>query len=294
MKTQGLADPIRGPIADVRELAGPDALLMYGAATCEDTAVTRSRLRALGVPFREIDVDLDPAARDRLSELERGRPRTPTLVFGDRALIAVEPSLQELDDLLTAAGYPVNSPVAAEYQGSRASFPIPLWILPSVGGNSFSLESIKGRLQAVILFAHDASCLACYGYAKRLAKQREALAEVGAIPIIVVRSEPEAASYWRHEIGEDVTILADEAGAWKSAVAGALDEPPGFAALIIVDRFAAPRAGSFAPEAGGLIAPAEATGWLRFLALECPECGGEIPWFDSEAARRRGGEAATS
>jgi glutaredoxin/peroxiredoxin len=284
MKTQGLADPIRGPIADVRELAGPDALLMYGAATCEDTAVTRSRLRALGVPFREIDVDLDPAARDRLSEFERGRPRTPTLVFGDRALIAVEPSLQELDDLVAAAGYPVNPPVATEYHGSRASIPLPLWILPSVGGNSFSLESIKGRHPAAIFFAHDAACLACYGYAKRLAKQCEALAEAEAVPIVVVRSEPEAAAHWRQEITEDVTILADAAGAWKSAVAGALDEPPGFAALIVVDRFGAPRAGSFALEAGGLIAPAEIAAWLRFLAPECPECGGEIPWFDGEVA----------
>jgi glutaredoxin len=284
MKTQGLTNSLRGPIADVRETAGPDPLLMYGAATCEDTAVTRSRLRALGVPFREIDVDLDPEARNRLSKLECGRPRTPTLVFGDRALIAVEPRHQELDDLLVAAGYPVKPPVAVEYHGSRASSPLPLWILPSVGGNSVSLESIKGRQQAVIFFAHDATCLACYGYAKRLAKQCEALAEAEAIPIVVVRSEPEDAAHWRREIADDVMILADAAGAWKAAVAVALDQPPGLAALVVVDRFAAPRAGSFAAEAGGLISPADATDWLRFLVLECPECGGEIPWFDGKAA----------
>jgi hypothetical protein len=79
-------------------------------------------------------------------------------------------------------------------------------------------------------------------------------------------------------------ILADAANAWKSAVVGVLDEAPGQAALILVDRFAALRAGSFASEGGGLIAPAEATDWLRFLALECPGCGRELPWFDGDQA----------
>lgn len=96
-------------------------------------------------------------------------------------------------------------------------------------------------------------------------------------------SELAAASSWLHEITGAIVILADAANAWKSAVIGALDEAPGQAALIVVDRFAAPRAGSFASEAGGLISPAEATDWLRFLELECPECGGEI-WSDSDQA----------
>lgn len=255
---------------------------MYGATTCEDTAVTRSRLRAIGIPYREIDVDLDPDARDRMAVLGGGLSSTPTLVFGDRALIAVEPSLHELEGLLSAAGYAVDPPAAVTYHGSRAALPVPLRSLPDVTGGCFSLESIRGRSQAAIFFAHGATCLACYGYAKQLARQREALAEADAIPIVVVGSEPAAASSWRHEIVDDVAILADATNAWKSAVTGALKEPPGSAALVIVDRFAAPRAGSFAVEAGGLISPAEAADWLRFLALECPECAGEIPWPEAE------------
>ena len=57
---------------------GQEPLLIYGTATCEDTAVTRSRLRALGVPYREIDVDLDSRARDQLSELVGVETRPPT------------------------------------------------------------------------------------------------------------------------------------------------------------------------------------------------------------------------
>lgn len=255
---------------------------MYGTGTCEDTAVTRSRLRALGVLFREVDVDRDPAARERLAKLGGGRLSTPTLVFGDRSLIAVEPSLRELDELLSAAGYAVVPPVAVVYHGSRALAPIPLRNLPRVADGDFSLESTKSRQQAAIFFAHGSTCLACYGYAKRLAGKRDALAEEGAIPIVVVGSELAMASSWLHELPGDVVILADAAGAWKSAVTGALGETAGEAALVIVDRFGAPRAGSFASEAGGLISPAEAADWLRFLALECPECGGEIPWPEGD------------
>src|SRR5450759_3400814 len=108
-----------------RSRVGQEPLLMYGTATCEDTAVTRSRLRALGVPYREIDVDLGSRARDQLSELVGGRVSTPTLVFGDRALIAVEPSPRELDELLSAAGYTVEPPAAVVYHGSLASLRVP-------------------------------------------------------------------------------------------------------------------------------------------------------------------------
>jgi mycoredoxin len=261
-----------------------EPLVIYGQTTCEDTAVTRSRLNALGVPYREIDIDLDPDARDQLLELGGGRLSTPMLVFGDRTLIAVEPSPRELDELLSAAGYVVEPPAAVAYHGSVASRRLPLRTLPQVAGGDFSLESISGRLQAAIFFAHGSTCLACYGYAKRLARQREALAEERAIPIVVVGSELAAASSWLHEIRGDIVILADAANAWKSAVIGALDEASGQTAMIVVDRFAAPRAGSFASEAGGLIAPAEATDWLRFLALECPGCEGELPWFDTDQA----------
>ncbi len=259
-----------------------EPLVIYGRTTCEDTAVTRSRLDALGVPYREMDIDLDPAARDRLIELAGGGLSTPTLVFGDRTLIAVEPGLRQLDELLTAAGYAVQAPAPVVYHGSRASVPVPLRTLPRVTGGDFSLELTRGRLQAAIFFAHGSTCLACSGYARQLAGQREALAEAAAIPIVVVADEPTAAPSWLREIGGEVVVLADAAGTWRSAIARTLAEPSDRPALIVVDRFAAARVGSFAAEAGGLITPAEATDWLRFLALECPECGAEIPWFEGD------------
>ena len=50
------------------------------------------------------------------------------------------------------------------------------------------------------------------------------------------------------------------------------------AALLVMDRWHAPRAGLVAAESGGLIDPSEAVRWLEFAALECPECAREVAW----------------
>jgi len=75
-------------------------------------------------------------------------------------------------------------------------------------------------------------------------------------------------------------LLADPEGGWKRAVQTALSVEQDGVLLLVLDRYAAPRAVSAAAEAGGLIGPAEATDWLRFLALECPECGNDVTWPD--------------
>jgi hypothetical protein len=97
----------------------------------------------LRIPYREVDVDLDSWARDQLSKLVRGRVSTPTLVFGDRALIAVEPSPRELDELLSAAGYTVEPPATVVYHGSLASLRVP----PGPCRGSPAVTSLSNRYQ---------------------------------------------------------------------------------------------------------------------------------------------------
>lgn len=53
--------------------------------------------------------------------------------------------------------------------------------------------------------------------------------------------------------------------------------------LVLLDRFGAPRVVSAAGDAGGLIGSSDVAGWLRFLALECPSCAGEVDWPEPEA-----------
>ena len=80
-------------------------LTLYGRADCDDTERTRDRLQALGVPFREVDIDHDPAADAFVRFINNGNRSTPTLVFGAgrRKLVLTEPANDELDAALAGA-----------------------------------------------------------------------------------------------------------------------------------------------------------------------------------------------
>jgi glutaredoxin len=251
---------------------------VLGSTTCEDTAIVASRLRALGVPFLEVDIDADAAAARRVASLNGGRRVTPTVVVGDEAAVRAEPTLEALGALLVAAGHDVGPPQATGYHGELITRSIPVRHLEAVGRPLFSLEQLRGRRQVALFLGHDSGCLPCFGYARQLAGSRDALAEAEAQPLVVVADDIRAAGGWRHGIDDAVTILADPHGTWKQAVTAHVGARAGDAILLLLDRFGAPRAGSGAEEAGGLIDPAEAVEWLRFLALECPECSGELPW----------------
>ncbi|HET9878791.1 MAG TPA: glutaredoxin family protein [Candidatus Limnocylindria bacterium] len=253
-------------------------IVMYGSTTCEDTAITRSRLDALGVPYQERLIDRDPAAREALDTLAGGRIVTPTLDPGDGGSLLAEPSLEELGRRLVAGGHHVAPPTADAVGGDLAARPIPIASLPTADGEPWSLRRWRGRRATALFLAHDAACLPCWGYAKQLARQADALAEVEAAPVVVVAGEPADAATWRHEVGESLTLLADADGAWKATLAAYLGFDPARPTVLLLDRYGAPSGVSSAEEAGGLVDPSEATRWLRHLALECPECTEILPW----------------
>lgn len=267
--------------APTKKEAAPLPITVLGSTTCEDTAIVASRLRALGVPFQNIDVDADPAMAQRLLSLNHGNRVTPTVIAGDDATVQAEPTLEALGELLVAAGHHIELPRVIQYHGELITRSIPVRHLASVGDGSFSLEQLGGRRQVALFLGHGAGCLACFGYARQLARRRDAFAEQDGVPLIVVESEVDAAADWRHGIDDHVMILADPDGGWKQAVADHVGAPASDAILLLLDRFGAPRAGSMAAEAGGLINPTDAVEWLGFLALECPECSGELPWPSS-------------
>ena len=88
----------------------PLPLTLYGAADCDDTERTRSRLLELGVPFREINIDHDPEAERFVIFINGGFRSTPTLVIGDgkHKTILTEPTTTELGEVLTLTGYAIN------------------------------------------------------------------------------------------------------------------------------------------------------------------------------------------
>lgn len=88
-------------------MKGPLPIVMYARPDCEDSALVRDRLRALGIPFGEIDIDEDEAAARYVERLNRGFRSTPTLIFGDEEIVLVEPTVAQLDEALRRAGYAI-------------------------------------------------------------------------------------------------------------------------------------------------------------------------------------------
>lgn len=78
-------------------------ILLYGATDCDDTARVRHCLRQLGVPFREINIDRDPAAEQFVLFINGGYRSTPTLVLGEGRFktVITEPTDEELSQILS-------------------------------------------------------------------------------------------------------------------------------------------------------------------------------------------------
>ncbi len=88
----------------------PKPILVYGATDCDDTERTRERLKELGVPFREVNIDHDAEAERFVIFINDGDRSTPTIVIGEgrRKAIIVEPTNEEIDEMVREAGYQLS------------------------------------------------------------------------------------------------------------------------------------------------------------------------------------------
>jgi mycoredoxin len=75
---------------------------LYGADWCGDCRRAKSWLDANGVPFTEVDVSSDDAAREQAIALAGGRRNIPVLVLPDSRVL-VEPTNAELAEALGVA-----------------------------------------------------------------------------------------------------------------------------------------------------------------------------------------------
>ena len=126
---------------------------------------------------------------------------------------------------------------------------------------------VRGRQAAVVVLVHDAACAECRDYLGQLAaadaEHREWDGRVAAVvPAPAGRVEALAA-------GLPFPVLADP-GRCAGAALGI-----GGSAVLIADQWGELYSVSAAGDGHSLPAPAEITGWLRFLAIQCPECEGE-------------------
>lgn len=83
----------------------PEIVMYARERFCPDVTRARTRLEHHGITWTEFDVEADADKRAEM-EAATGKPNVPQVVIGSRVLI--EPSIEEIDDALTAAGFDIS------------------------------------------------------------------------------------------------------------------------------------------------------------------------------------------
>lgn len=73
-----------------------DVITMYGAPWCPDCRRSKAVLDKLNVPYVYIDLQEVPDAAEKITALNDGYQKIPTIIFPDKTIL-VEPSDAELE-----------------------------------------------------------------------------------------------------------------------------------------------------------------------------------------------------
>jgi hypothetical protein len=126
-----------------------------------------------------------------------------------------------------------------------------------------------GRWATVLLILHGEECQPCRALTAALAERRHELEEWEARVRIVVTADSSAPGRSEGVGAGAFDVLLDPERRLTSRLG--LAGP----AVVIADRWGVIRSADPAPENHALPSPDEIVGWVRFLAIECPECEGE-------------------
>lgn len=126
-----------------------------------------------------------------------------------------------------------------------------------------------GRTAPVIVLAHSADCSRCESFIADLARERQSILDWDG-EIVVVRSGASSARDDAQPPAETpFRVLMDP----DALLAGALDiEAP---AIVVADQWAVVHVAEGAGPEHRFISPAEIAEWVKYLAVQCPECEGE-------------------
>lgn len=142
---------------------------------------------------------------------------------------------------------------------------LPELALPSADGAPVPLRA-PGRRSPLIVLAHGGDCAACAVFVRRLEAER---AEIEAWDGRVLLVAPGSTGAEPSIRSDAFPVLIDGDG----RVAKALSvHPP---AVVVADPWGEIHEAREGGEAHRLPSPEEIVGWLRYLAIQCPECQGE-------------------
>jgi len=139
---------------------------------------------------------------------------------------------------------------------------LPAVALVTPDGARVPLRGHRGPL--IVYVVHSAECDACIDYARTLADARERFAEWDATVRIVAPADDRAL---RRAAG-DVRVLLDSEGVLVRPSEEAA------ATLIVADEWGEIYHIEDATDPASLPSPDEVVEWVRFIAIQCPECEG--------------------
>ena len=141
--------------------------------------------------------------------------------------------------------------------------PAPLASIPE--GRTVELRGGRGPI--VVFVAHAPDCGGCAAYARGLAARARELSEWGANASIVVRAESGEVRPLQAAAG-GLRLLEDRGGALGARLG------PGAAAVLIADEWGEIYLAVESGPAHDLPEAGEIVDWVRFIAIQCPECEG--------------------
>jgi peroxiredoxin len=155
----------------------------------------------------------------------------------------------------------MTAPTAALAAGGR----LPALRLPRVG--SGETVEVRGdrRNPSMILFAHSAECAECRDYVEALIEQPDAFGVWGGRLLVIVpgtagtQNYPTSATFPVHLLVDEGSEFARRCGMEGGG-------------LLVADAWGEVHYAIYTGESHDLPTPAEVEEWLKFLAIQCPEC----------------------
>jgi hypothetical protein len=143
---------------------------------------------------------------------------------------------------------------------------LPNIALPRIDGSGSVPIRPPGRRSPVLVYMDAAECARCRSYLARLGADRASLEEWDGRVLAVIATAPENAP---SPADHGFPLLLDTDKGLRDALA---IEPP---AVLIGDQWGQVHFGEPAGESHDFPAVEEVVQWLRYLAIQCPECQGE-------------------
>jgi hypothetical protein len=141
--------------------------------------------------------------------------------------------------------------------------------LPAFPAGALTPLRGSGRQAPVLVLVHGLGCTECRAYLEDLAVERDSILEWDGCLLVVTPDAPGVAVNPGGAFEPPVLLLSDPSQQLARAIS------IGAPAVVIADQWGEIHAAEGAGSEHRFPGPAELVEWVRYLAVQCPECEGE-------------------